>query len=514
MLTSWKTLMSFALAACGVAKAAVIQHRVRGETPELNGLDKRANGKTQFAYFTTWGVYSTGRNFPPQSIDTTHLTHILYSFMDVDASSGALVEGDAYVDTQLHFATDSWNDVGNNAYGAVKQLYLLKQKKRSLKTLISIGGWTYAQAGHFNFVTNPSARATFIASCLKASWNILAKYIEDWGFDGIDIDFEYPTSAQKSAFVSLISELRTALTTYMRNKGETNPYLISIAVPAGQTNYVNFDVGGLNSNLDFWNLMAYDYAGSWSTVATHQANVYGGVTGFSTDAALSYYLGGGATPAKINFGIPIYGRGFSNTNGINQAFSGLPTGTWEAGIYDYKVLPVAGAAVTEDSTTIASYSYSSSARELVSYDTPNIVTKKIAYALSKGLGGAMFWELSADKTGSASLVTTAAAGLGTLDSTQNHLNYPGSVYDNIRSGMGSGNTTTTPPTSTTSSTTTGPTTTPGTGSCAGVAAWVSTTAYVGGSKVTYNSHLWTAKWWTQAEVPGGSSGVWTDSGAC
>ncbi|KAF8609662.1 hypothetical protein BDV93DRAFT_602299 [Ceratobasidium sp. AG-I] len=50
----------------------------------------------------------------------------------------------------------------------------------------------------------------------------------------------------------------------------------------------------------------------------------------------------------------------------------------------------------------------------------------------------------------------------------------------------------------------GGTTNPGTGSCSGVAAYNSAIA-----------HLWTAKWWTQAETPStGGSGVWTDSGAC
>jgi chitinase len=46
------------------------------------------------------------------------------------------------------------------------------------------------------------------------------------------------------------------------------------------------------------------------------------------------------------------------------------------------------------------------------------------------------------------------------------------------------------------------------------AAWNSATAYVGGSVVSFNGHRWTAKWWTQGETPGGSSGVWTDNGSC
>jgi hypothetical protein len=61
--------------------------------------------------------------------------------------------------------------------GNFKQLYLLKQKNRSLKVLLSIGGWTYSQAGHFNFITNSAARATFISSAIAL--------LEDNGLDGM-----------------------------------------------------------------------------------------------------------------------------------------------------------------------------------------------------------------------------------------------------------------------------------------------------------------------------------------
>ena len=75
--------------------------------------------------------------------------------------------------------------------------------------------------------------------------------------------------------------------------------------------------------------------------------------------------------------------------------------------------------------------------------------------------------------------------------------------------------TTTPPTSpttppppppTSKSTTTSVVSTPtppAGGQCGGVAAWTSAVAYVGGQTAVYNGHLWTAKWWTQADIPGG-----------
>jgi chitinase len=59
-----------------------------------------------------------------------------------------------------------------------------------------------------------------------------------------------------------------------------------------------------------------------------------------------------------------------------------------------------------------------------------------------------------------------------------------------------------------------PTQPPPPGPCS-AATWVSTTAYVGGSVVSYGGHTWTAKWWTQGDIPGNNSqGVWTDNGPC
>jgi chitinase len=70
------------------------------------------------------------------------------------------------------------------------------------------------------------------------------------------------------------------------------------------------------------------------------------------------------------------------------------------------------------------------------------------------------------------------------------------------------------PTPTSGGSTPTPTPTSGGGSCAGVSLWNSTTAYVGGSQVTYNGSLWQAKWWTQGDTPGGPAGVWTLIGSC
>ncbi|PPQ84685.1 hypothetical protein CVT25_014216 [Psilocybe cyanescens] len=504
-------------------------HRYSIETnPRTNVIHRRSTGKVSMAYFTNWGIY--GANFQPTDIVPGPLTHILYSFADVSADTGSISLTDSYADEQKHFPTDSWNDVGNNLYGCLKQLYLLKLQQRNLKVLLSIGGWTYSQAGHFDFVTSASSRATFVASAVQL--------IEDYGFDGIDIDFEYPANTdQGQGLAQLMTALRTAFDNLAAQKGDKTTYLLTAAVAAGPANYAFLQVPQMNAALSFWNLMAYDYAGSWLNYSDNQANVYGGArTGFSTDAALKFYFGAGASPNKLVMGMPLYGHAFENTAGLGQPYSGIGPGTIQAGIYSYNTLPLAGAQVFENTTDISSYSYNAATQELVSYDTPNIIKLKVQYLNSKGMGGSMFWELSTDKVGADSLVGVSASGLGALDQTQNHINYPNSKWDNIRNNMGQGGsttvttkpvsststttrpaTTTTPtttakPTTSTKSTTAIPTST-ASGSCTGVATWVSSVAYTV-LMFALGGHLWSAQWWTQADTPGGSAGVWVDKGAC
>lgn len=265
--------------------------------------------------------------------------------------------------------------------------------------------------------------------------------MKDWGFDGIDIDWEYPADdTQATNMILLLKAVRSELDAYAAKFAPGYHFQLSIAAPAGPDHYNKLHLADLGKVLDHINLMAYDFAGSWSNYSGHDANIYAdpsnpNATPFNTDDAVNAYIKGGVPANKIVLGMPIYGRSFQQTDGIGKPFSGVGSGSWENGIWDYKVLPKAGATVKYDSVAKAYYSYDSNTKELISFDTPAMIRDKVTYLKGKGMGGSMFWEASADRKGSDSLIGTSITSLGGLDSTDNLLDYPDSKYDNIKKKM-------------------------------------------------------------------------------
>ena len=104
---------------------------------------------------------------------------INYAFANI--LDGRITQGDPYADTDKAYPGDCW-DPGCKR-GNFNQLNKMKIGNPNLKTMISVGGWTWSM--YFSDVAKTEqTRKLFVDSCVE--------FVAKWGFDGVDIDWEYP----------------------------------------------------------------------------------------------------------------------------------------------------------------------------------------------------------------------------------------------------------------------------------------------------------------------------------
>ncbi len=374
------------------------------------------------AYFPEWGIYQ--RNFQIKDVPADKLTHLFYAFANI-TDAGEVGVYDSYAAVEKAFPGDTWDQP---LRGNFNQIRLLKAAHPHLKVLISVGGWTLS-AKFSDVAATAAARTTFSASA--------ARFAAEYGFDGVDLDWEYPVSGgnydvkhrpdDAHNYTLLVTELRQQLD--LQGLSDGKDYLITVAAPAGYSTMDNFDLTGMAAVIDWFNVMTYDYHGAWEMTANHQAPLHANLTDpsaaadkFNCDWTLWNYILRGVPAGKIMMGVPIYGRGWKGAppanNGLFQTASGASSGTWEVGMLDYKDIRAKMAA----SPTVYQHHWDAAAHAaflycpgldggtFITYDDTATLSEKTQYVKDNGLGGVFFWEISADTTSDSadSLVGTAA----------------------------------------------------------------------------------------------------------
>lgn len=362
-------------------------------------------------YYPSWAIYA--RNYLVTDIPAEHLTHINYAFANI--VNGEIALGDSYADIDRFYPGDCW-DPGCER-GNFHQLRILKHQHPQLKTLISVGGWTWSE-NFSDAAATPAARELFANSC--------AEFIMEHGFDGVDLDWEYPVFGgdwdvehrpEDGANLTLLcNRIRTKLDSLEALNGR--PYLLTLAVSAGGEHIDDLELPQLSNVVDFFNVMTYDFQGAWSAFTGFNAPLYADPddpfaepehSTFNLHAAMQHYVADGVPRDKLNAGLAFYGKGFGNVNdannGLYQSFSGPSSnGTWEPGVFDYWQL--AQSYVNQNGYTRffhpvsrVPYLHNPAANIFISYDDTASVREKCEYILDENFGGAMFWELAGDRDG-------------------------------------------------------------------------------------------------------------------
>ena len=149
-----------------------------------------------------------------------------------------------------------------------KKVTALKNDKK--KVLLAIGGWNDSKGDKYSRMVNRSSkRKTFV--------NHVVKFLLDNNFDGLDVDWEYPTCWQvecdmgpavdKQGFAHLLRDLHIAF--------KPEKLILSAAVsPSNKVIDQAYDIPAIDKYVDYVSVMTYDYHGQWDEMTGHVSPMY------------------------------------------------------------------------------------------------------------------------------------------------------------------------------------------------------------------------------------------------
>ena len=315
-------------------------------------------------YFTSW---RTGKDGSPaylaSQIPWNKVTHINYAFAHLE--NNQLSVGNA-ADANNPATGLTWPGVAGaemdpsfSYKGHFNLLNKFKKQYPNVKTLVSVGGWAET-GGHFDASGKRVASGGFYTMTTNADNSVntagintfadsAVAFIRQYGFDGVDIDYEYATSmkgagnpddfaisdARRAGLMKSFSVLMKTLREKLDAAGTADKrhYMLTVAAPASGYLLRGMENYQVTQYLDYVNIMSYDLHGAWNQFVGpnaalyddgndselkawnyYTASQYGRIGYLNTDWAYHYFRG--AMPAgRINIGVPYYTRGWKDVQG-------------------------------------------------------------------------------------------------------------------------------------------------------------------------------------------------------
>lgn len=227
-------------------------------------------------------------------------------------------------------------------------------------------------------------------------------------FDGVDLDWEFPQNQREMEDLGyLLEEWRAAVQEEAAEMGRA-PLLLTAAVYYSADTFLSgearaYPAASLARNLDWINVMSYDYHGAWNkSITGAQAALFDPSSNVSTSYGLGSWIRAGVPRGKLIMGLPLYGRTWQlkdpTVHGVGVAAVDVGPGWNGTGVLTYaEVLEfnkANKAKVVYDVATVSVYSVAGD--YWIGYDDKRTVAAKIGYARSLHLRGYFFWAINGD----------------------------------------------------------------------------------------------------------------------
>ncbi|HEX8546066.1 MAG TPA: glycosyl hydrolase family 18 protein [Cytophagaceae bacterium] len=351
--------------------------------------------KEIIGYYPNWKYYERDNLIQPANFKFDKVTILNYSFF-APQDDGSIKSTDEYADGLLLKGAPDWDKGGFIPNTSLIDL----AHKSNVRVFVSIGGWTLSDK--FSDIANDAGkRAKFALNCVNL--------IKEYNFDGIDIDWEYPGFADhngrpfdKVNYTKLMQSIRTELNNHTKTTGKK--YALTACFSASPLHIVNVEVDKLIPILDMFNIMTYDFSGSWDALSGHNSPLYSFSPASATsnfDAAFKMFHVANKVPAdKINLGIAFYGRAFANCTGLGETHSGADLVNFPndeaAPTYHEILTKINQYNRTWDDKANAPYLTGKTLKSFVTYDDEQSVSLKADYVIKNNAKGVIIWEISGD----------------------------------------------------------------------------------------------------------------------